>query len=230
MQLFHIFVVASAVFFSANGQVSVTQAEFEAGVMTNGYPKPTSAQYQGFVNSLSAGTITSKMEAAMFLAQTLHESAGLTTKREWGCSGQNGCADRYPAWSEWVAECQGSNRPSGVSYYGRGYLQLTWCSNYIQASRALGKGDTLKTNPDSVPQTEDLSWGVSAWFWKVNVHSALGGTNEFGRTTKAINGQTQECQGNGQNADKSRQRYAYYTKVFAAFRISGTPNEAGCPY
>ncbi|OXA57095.1 acidic endochitinase SP2 [Folsomia candida] len=213
----------------ANGQL-VSQSEFQNGVTSNGFPPPSAAQYNGFVKSLGAGSISSKMEAAMFLAQTLHESAGLTTKREWGCSGQNGCVDRYPAWSEWVPECQGNNRPPGIGYYGRGYIQLTWCSNYIQASRALGRGDQLKSNPDSVAQSEDLSWAVSAWFWKANVHGPLGGTNQFGRTTKAINGQTQECQGNGQNADKSRQRFRYYTKVFAAFRLSGVPNEAGCPY
>lgn len=170
------------------------------------------------------------MEAAMFLAQALHESAGLTTKREFGCSGQNGCPGRYPPSVEWVSECQGGNFPSGRSFYGRGYLQLTWCSNYIQASRALGRGDALKNDPDSVAQSEDLSWGVSAWFWRVNVHSALGGTNEFGRTTRAINGQTEECQGNGKNEAKSRQRFAYYTRVFSAFRVGGSPNEAGCPY
>lgn len=78
--------------------------------------------------------------------------------------------------------------------------------------------------------SEDLSWGVSAWFWNANVHKALGGTDQFGRTTKSINGQSQECQGNGSNADKSKQRFKYYTKVFAAYSISGTPNEAGCNY
>jgi hypothetical protein len=155
---------------------------------------------------------------------------GLLKKREEGCTGQNGCPTRYPASGEWLEECKGSSRPNGVSYYGRGYLQLTWCSNYVQASRALGKGEQLKTNPDSVAQTEDMSWGVSAWFWKINVKNALGGSNEFGRTTKAINGQSQECQGNGRNADKSKQRFKYYTKVFEAFSISGTPNQAGCNY
>jgi len=166
----------------------------------------------------------------MMLAQLLHESAGLTTKRENGCSGANGCPTRYPESGEWLDECRGSNRPGGVSYYGRGYIQLTWCSNYVQASRALGYGAQLKTSPDTVASTEDVAWGVSAWFWSGNVHGPLGGTNEFGRTTKAINGQSQECQGNGQNADKSRQRFRYYQQVFAAFGISGTPNEAGCPY
>lgn len=166
----------------------------------------------------------------MFLAQTLHESEGLTKKREIGCTGPNGCAAKYPESGEWRDECKGSKRPSGVSYYGRGYLQLTWCSNYVQASNALGKKDELKKNPDSVAKSEDLSWGVSAWFWKINVHSALGGTDQFGRTTKAINGQTQECQGNGLNKDSSLQRFNYYTKVFAAFKLTGKPNPAGCNY
>jgi predicted chitinase len=107
---------------------------------------------------------------------------------------------------------------------------LTWCSNYVQASRALGLGTQLKTSPDTVATSEDLSWKVSAWFWRENVHGPLGGTNQFGLTTKAINGQREECQGNGQNADKSRQRFRYYQNVFAQFQITGSPSEAGCPY
>jgi hypothetical protein len=34
-------------------------------------------------------------------------------------------------------------------YYGRGYVQLTWLSNYITPGQALGLGDDLAKNPDA---------------------------------------------------------------------------------
>ncbi len=37
-------------------------------------------------------------------------------------------------------------------YYGRGYVQLTWLANYLRIGRALGMGDALAANPDTVMQ------------------------------------------------------------------------------
>jgi len=166
----------------------------------------------------------------MFLAQMLHESQGLTKKREIGCTGQNGCVDKYPAGNEWIPDCQNGNRPAGVGYYGRGYIQLTWCSNYVPASKALFGDLRLRSNPDQIANSEDLSWAVSAWYWGERVHGAVANNDQFGASTKAINGQVEECQGNGKNADRSKQRFKYYQNVFKAFKLKGTPNPAGCPY
>jgi len=208
-----------------------SRQEFENGVTSNNFPKPSGAQYNGFTKSLKQAGITRKLEGAMYLAQTLHESGGLRAKREHGCSGSGGCISKYPADREWLAECQGANRPKNVGYYGRGYIQLTWCSNYVPASKAIFKdGNKLKSNPDQVAQSEDLSWGVSGWYWGERVHAGVANSDQFGLTTKAINGQSEECQGNGKNADKSRQRFRYYQNVFKAFRLAGTPNPAGCSY
>lgn len=56
------------------------------------------------------------------------------------------------------------------------------------------------------------------------MHDALGGSDKFGLTTKAINGKL-EC--NGQNLNQSKQRFRYYTKVFSAFKLNGKPVESG---
>jgi hypothetical protein len=61
--------------------VNVPEGQFQSGVTSNGFPRPSSAQYQGFINSLGNAGITSKMEAAMFLAQLLHE-AGTICRRQ----------------------------------------------------------------------------------------------------------------------------------------------------
>jgi predicted chitinase len=41
------------------------------------------------------------------------------------------------------------------TYYGRGYVQLTWQENYASLGQSLGLGDDLLVNPDNalIPQT-----------------------------------------------------------------------------
>lgn len=90
----------------------VTWTEFTNAVVQNGYPAPTQDQYYSFVSQLTTqGGITSKREAAMFLAQIMWESDGLRAKREYACL-VTGCPGTY-----------GSTQYS-QSYYGRGYIQL----------------------------------------------------------------------------------------------------------
>lgn len=54
--------------------LGITQSQFNQAVTSNGYPTPTAAQYNAFVGSLSKGGIVYKLEAAMYLAQLIHES------------------------------------------------------------------------------------------------------------------------------------------------------------
>lgn len=82
-------------------------------------------------------------------------------------------------------------------YFGRGYLQLTWHANYVEAEAWIsGLGDDpskAKTNP----------WMSAAWYWKCRVrsNSCDGPTREqvievdshkFSASTWAINGDL-EC-------------------------------------
>ena len=102
---------------NANGNKLVSQREFEAAVTKNGatsFVKPTDDQYNSFVSQLqTAGGITSKREAAMFLSQIIWESGGLKFKRELACV-QTGCLGKYST----------SLGVPGQNYYGRGYIQL----------------------------------------------------------------------------------------------------------
>lgn len=131
--------------------------EFTNAVASNGYPQPSQATYAAFIQGLPKGSISSKEESAMALSQFLHESAGLTAKREIRCI-SNGCAGDY--------ETNGCDA-AGQRYYGRGYIQLTWCANYRAASQDLLGDTSLVTNPDSVATNENLSWNTAFWFWKV---------------------------------------------------------------
>lgn len=38
--------------------------------------------------------------------------------------------------------------PWGLSYYGRGLVQITWYDNYLRMGKRLGMGDELARNPD----------------------------------------------------------------------------------
>ena len=131
---------------SSSASISVTQAQFDAALNMDQYPVPTTDQYNAFINGISASGITSKMELAMFLAQIMHESDGLSELSEQGCP------------------CAGyGTSPSGVGYWGRGYIQLSYTANYEAASEYLfpNAPDTLVDNPDLVATDQDVAWGVS---------------------------------------------------------------------
>ena len=155
----------------------------------------------------------------MALAQFMHESRGLQDKEEEACKDSK-CPGSYTN--------HGCEVP-GKYYYGRGYIQLSWCYNYRDAGRGLGRGDELLNNPDLVAQDEQLAWDTAFWFWRVNVHNGQYGAQvqegQFGFSTRSING-GEEC--TGQNVNKSQQRFAYYRNVFSAFGIEGQPDERGC--
>ena len=56
------------------------------------------------------------------IAQILWESDGLKAVREYACA-TNGCPNEYKT----------SDDVPGKSYYGRGYIQLTWAGTYKSA-------------------------------------------------------------------------------------------------
>lgn len=135
----------------------VTCTQFTNAVTSNGYPAPTQAQCTAFNQGLSKGSISTSQEAAMALAQFLHESDGLRAMREYACA-SSGCPGQYA-----TPSCDAR----GQHYYGRGVIQLSWCGNYRAASEALLGNDKLVSNPDSVASDVNLAWNTGFWFWKV---------------------------------------------------------------
>lgn len=91
----------------------VSYDEFSNAVTQNGYNQPSQDQYLNYVTQLtSSGGISTKLEAAMCLAQLIHESAGLTAKEEIRCL-ETKCPNEF-----------NSNPSRSLFYYGRGYIQL----------------------------------------------------------------------------------------------------------
>ena len=48
------------------------------------------------------------------------------------------------------------------TYYGRGYVQLTWHKNYINASKKLGLGDDLELHPEKV-LVPDIAYRIMSY-------------------------------------------------------------------
>lgn len=137
--------------------VPISFDEFSNALTSNGYSNPTQEQYSAFMQGLPKGLIATKEEAAMALTHFLHESLGLTKKIEIQCK-DTGCPGQY--------RVPGCDAP-GQDYYGRGYIQLSWCYNYKDASHDLYGDDTLVNDPDKVAREENVAWDTAFWFWKV---------------------------------------------------------------
>ena len=105
------------IFTKSTNSFTPTYQEFSNALTQNGYPAPSTVKYTNFINGLSSqGGITTKREAAMFLAQIMHESGGLRLLIETACG--NGCVN-----------CPNSYVSPGLDYTGkrycgRGYMQL----------------------------------------------------------------------------------------------------------
>ncbi|KAJ2566423.1 hypothetical protein GGH95_004460, partial [Coemansia sp. RSA 1836] len=144
-------------------------------------------------------------------------SDGLRAKEEYDCKTlPDWCAQNYKT-PEDVA---------GQTYWGRGYIQLSWHYNYLDASKGLFGDDRLAKDPAQVAKSEDLAWNVSFWFWKDRVRSDPGvQAGNFGAAINKINGGL-ECRGSAQ--DKAKKRYAMYKAVLPIFAPGETPKETGC--
>lgn len=208
---------------SGSGSLNISQETF-IKAFNNAKPlladpnakEPTAEQYKAFISKAGPrGGITSNTELAMFFAEVLWESVGLTAVSETACK-VNNCAGSYD---------NGQGIP-GKYYYGRGYIQLSWNYNYADASKDLYGDDRLLQNPDQVATDDGIAWDVSFWFWKSRVKPKLNGTNQFGLATRAINGGL-ECDG-AAHVDTAKKRFQIYTAILKVFEPSATPIETGC--
>lgn len=77
----------------------------------------------------------------------------------------------------------------GFTYRGRGYIQLTFKSNYALASQNLFGDDRLVITPDQVASPEDAAL-TAGWFWNKNNLNNLADSQNFVGVTVKINGGT----------------------------------------
>ncbi|MFD4606411.1 chitinase [Streptomyces sp. NPDC058464] len=172
----------------------VSEAQFDK-MFPNRSPFYT---YRGLTDALSAypefansgDEATRKREAAAFLANVSHETAGLRYVVEQNTS-------NYPHYCD---RSQPYGCPAGVAaYYGRGPLQLSWNYNYKAAGDALHI-DLLR-NPGQVERDPVTAWKAGLWSWNTQTgdgtttpHDAIVNNKGFGETIRSLNGAL-ECDG-----------------------------------
>ncbi|MET9935455.1 MULTISPECIES: glycoside hydrolase family 19 protein [unclassified Streptomyces] len=173
--------------------------------------------YAGLVNALKSypafattGSDTvKKQEAAAFLANVSHETAGLYYIVE-----QN--TANYPHYCD---SGQPYGCPAGqAAYYGRGPIQLSWNFNYKAAGDALGID--LLNNPWRVEQDPAVAMSTGLWYWNtqngpgtMTGHNAMVNGAGFGQTIRSINGSL-ECDGKNPAQVQSRvSKYQQFTQI-----------------
>lgn len=167
------------------------------------------AKFSDWVAPLNAAMlefgITTEQRIEMFLAQIMHESAGLSAMVEnlnykaetllhvFSKYFDVATATQYARNPEAIANKVYANRlgngnatsGDGWKYRGHGPIQLTGKANYQAASAALGI-DCVK-NPDLLTMPVNAARS-SAWFWKAHGLNEVADKGNFNDTTKVING------------------------------------------
>lgn len=149
--------------FATNGTLSfdIGRDEFDKALTENKFAAQPN-HYQSFMNSMKAANITSKVETAMYRAQLLLDSQGLTAK-----------VDKLYADNQdkWAADFDPAGRigEQGKLYYGRGFLKLRGAANYFFVSRDLYGNEDL-VNPDKAGTDDGTAWDVSRWQWKTRFY------------------------------------------------------------
>ncbi|MBI0377629.1 chitinase, partial [Streptomyces albiflaviniger] len=172
-------------------------------------------RFPGFART---GTETvRKQEAAAFLANVSHETAGLRHIVEQDTS-------NYPKYCD-------TQRPYGcpagqAAYFGRGPIQLSWNFNYKAAGDALGVN--LLNKPSLVRTDAVISWKTALWYWTTQsgpgsmpAHKAMTTGAGFGQTIRAINGAL-EC--NGANPAQMQDRVNLYKKFTGLLGVAPGAN------
>lgn len=139
---------------------------------------------------------------AMIMAQCNHETGGFRSMAE---IGKPSYFLKYENTS--TARQYGNTSPGdGAKYKGRGFMQLTWKTNYRSAGRYIGKD--LLNNPDLASVKENAAEIIIWWFNTQRAYVAK--KNYWGDieiVTRSING--------GVNGLQDRaNKFAYYKKIY----------------
>ncbi|KAJ3386379.1 Chitinase 1 [Chytriomyces hyalinus] len=154
----------------------ISESAFNKALTTCGINKPK--LYGALLKGFTA-PIASLQELALLMGNTAHESGSYDFTEEIKCKGV----------TEVTNEC-----PYGF-FHGRGYIQLTWDSNYKAAAAALNRPDIF-SNPTIVQDDEATNWATVQWYWTSTVQPMLKSSGyTLGASVKSINGYL-ECGSN----------------------------------
>jgi len=160
----------------------------------------------GFAGIATTGdAMTRRLEAAALFSNIAHETDQLGIVEETACAG--GMVQTALCQSYGVA-------PNGLTYHGRGPIQLTLGANYTAARSALGLSGAqdIVQHPEVVNMDPAISWRTGFWFWMGGLsgggttpHQAITGGQGLGATIRIINGI--ECNNGNPGAVQNRIRH-----------------------
>jgi predicted chitinase len=174
------------------------------------------------INSITSGYTLYRQLA--LVAQTMWESAGYQFTEEMAAVNPPFATRADYQDCEW--NTPGVQLPAnGKFFYGRGYIQLSWCANYILYGQdRLVDGDPLYfyKNPELVATTNYYAFDSAAWFFETQVSDSTG---QFGLITNAINGNI-ECSAS-YSGTAVEKRYAIFVALSQQVGLTGY-NSNGC--
>jgi len=188
--------------------------------------------YQGMLTALAGfpglattgDATTRRLEAASLFSNVAHETDSLAIIEERICAG--GMVQS--------TQCQGYGvAPNGLTYHGRGPIQLTLAANYSAARSALGLtgAQDIVQNPQIVATDANISWRTGFWFWMGGLsgggttpHQAITGGQGLGATIRIINGI--EC--GGANLPAVQDRIRHFKRFSYMFGLDPGDANNGC--
>lgn len=175
--------------------------------------------YPDFMNyAVKIGNITTLDEMAMYLANVLYQSNGLTLNYDPICEKPKSSNCLNLGLNATVHGTQ-------VNYYGRGYLWLQGQSAYSDCARDLfGNDSTLLLYPDSIRVSTTMNWATTAWYWRRFVKPNM---TTFGSTVKLI--RPDHC--NGSSAEPKPEATAawnIYMEILKILAPTSPPSSSYC--
>jgi predicted chitinase len=188
--------------------------------------------YQGMMSAVASFTgiattgdaTTRRLEAAALFSNIAHETDQLGILEEKACAG--GMVQSVL--------CQGYGvAPNGLTYHGRGPIQLTLAANYTAARNALGLSGAqdIVQNPQIVATDSTISWKTGFWFWMGGLsgggttpHQAITSGQGLGATIRIINGI--EC--GGANTLAVQNRIRHFKRFSFMFGLDPGDANNGC--
>lgn len=191
----------------------LSNSTIEAMVHKNLYTYPDFMNY-----AVKIGNITTPDEMAMYLANVLYQSNGLTINYDPIC--------QKPKSSNCLS--LGLNRTvhgTQVNYYGRGYLWIQGQSAYSDcASDLFGDDSTLLLYPEVIRASTTMNWATTAWYWRRFVKPNM---TSFGSTIKLI--RPDHC--NGSSAEpkpEATAAWSIYMEILKILAPTSPPSSSFC--
>ncbi len=118
--------------------------------------------------------ITTRLRVAAFLANVGVETDYLKTLEEYGDKAYWMYLDRHP-----------DGGPGEWRYHGRGYLQVTWSSNYRTLGTAID--EDLIRNPDLLCDDKKVAAKGAIWYWSSRKLNSYADRGDFKNVCSIIN-------------------------------------------